>query len=135
MTHSSDDPRHGPGGAQGQDFFNSGVYIGEGTFNGPVAAGYQARAVQVNQAGSGDDRARLEDLLQQLEGGLRQLGGAPAEAALADVSRVRNELEQHPVDPPRIGHLLQRITAVVAPVSGLLELADRVKELIMAILH
>lgn len=135
MTHSSDDPRHDPGGAEGRDFFNSGVYIGEGTFNGPVAAGYQARAIQVNQARSDDDRARLEDLLQQLESGLRQLGGPPAEAALADISRVRNEVEQDPVDSPRISHLLQRITAVVAPVSGLLELADRVKDLITAILH
>lgn len=123
MTHSPDDPRQ-----------DAGFWLG-GTFNGPVAAGYQARAVQVNQAGSGDERARLERLLQQLEDGIRQLGGAPAEAALADVSRLRNELEQQPPDPPRIGHLLQRVTAVVAPVSGLLELADRVKDLITAILH
>jgi hypothetical protein len=123
MTHSPDDPRHDPG-----------FYL-EGTFNGPVAAGYQARAVQVNQAGTGGDRVQLESLLRQLEAGLRQLGGAPAEAALADVSRIRNELDQHPADPPRISHLLQRVTAVVAPVSGLLELADRVKDLITAILH
>ncbi len=133
MTNPPDDPRHGPGDAQGQGFFNSGLYIGEGTFNGPVAAGYQARAVQFNQAGS--DLARLEDLLRQLEGGIRQMGGAPAEAALADVGRIRNELEQRPVDPPRISHLLQRIADVVAPVSGLLELADRVKDLVIAILH
>lgn len=135
MTNPPDDPRYGPGDAQGQGFFNSGLYIEEGTFNGPVAVGYQARAVQFNQAGSGDDLARLEDLLRRLEGGIRQMGGAPAKAALSDVGRIRNELEQHPVDPPRISHLLQRITNVVAPVSGLLELADRVKDLITAILH
>jgi len=135
MTNPPDDPRHGPGDAQGQGFSNSGLYIGEGTFNGPVAAGYQARAVQFNRAGSGDDLARLEDLLGQLEDGIRQLSGASTEAALADVGRIRNELEQHPVDPPRISQLLQRITDVVAPVSGLLELADRVKDLITAILH
>jgi hypothetical protein len=129
MSHSPDDPRH----ASGQGSPGSGFYL-EGTFNGPVAAGYQARAVQVNQAGSGDDRAQLEDLLRQLEGGIRQLG-VPAEAALADVSRIRNELEQHPADRPRISHLLQRVTEVVAPVSGLLELADRAKDLITAILH
>ncbi len=135
MTNPPDDPRHSAGDVQGQRFSNSGLYIGEGTFNGPVAAGYQARAVQFNQAGTGDDLARLDDLLRQLEDGIRQLGGASAETALADVGRIRNELEQHPVDPPRISQLLQRIAGVVAPVSGLLELADRVKDLITVILH
>jgi hypothetical protein len=135
MTNSPDGPLHGSGDAQGHGFFNSGLYIGEGTFNGPVAVGDQARAVQFNQGGSGGDLARLEDLLQQLEGGIRQLGGTPADAALADVGRLRNELDQNSVDAPRIGHLLQRIAAVVAPVSGMLELVDRVKDLITAILH
>jgi hypothetical protein len=82
MTNSPDDPLHGSGDAQGQGFFNSGLYVGEGTFNGPVAVGYQARAVQFNQAGSGDDLARLEDLLQQLEGGIRQLGALPRKLRL-----------------------------------------------------
>jgi len=135
MTNSPDDPLHGSGDAQGQGFFNSGLYVGKGTFNGPVAVGYQAQAVQSNQAGSGDDLARLEDLLQQLEGGIRQLAGAPAEAALADVGRLRNELDERSIDTRRISQLLQRITTVVAPVSGLLELVDRVKDLVTAILH
>ena len=137
MTNSPspDDPSRSPGSATGQRFSNSGLYIGKGAINGPVAFGDHSEAVQFNQAATADDRARLDDLLRQLEDGIREVRGVPSEAALADVGRIRSELEQRPVDQPRITHLLQRITEVVAPVSGLLELVDRAKDMITAILH
>ncbi len=115
---------------------NTGVYIGGGSFAGPVAAGYQAHAVQFNHGNAGDDDlARLEDLLGKLEAGVRDLHSAIAGDALDDIGSVRHELGRRTPDRPRISQLLDRITTVVAPVGSLLEVAERARELITAILH
>jgi hypothetical protein len=135
MTHSPEDPRPGTGDAPGRGFRNSGVYFGgASTFNGPVAAGYQARA-EVHQGGAADDRTRLEDLLRQLEAGLRQLGDAPAQGAIADVGRVRHEIDQNQPDRPRILDLLKRITSFLGPASSLLEVVNQIKDLVPLIPH
>jgi hypothetical protein len=135
MTTSPQDPRPGTGDAPGQGFRNTGVYFGgASTFNGPVAAGYQAHA-EVRQGGPSDDRARLEDLLRQLEAGLRQLGEAPAHGAIADVGRVRHEIDQDQPDRPRISDLLKRIASVLGPASSLLEVVNQIKDLVPLIPH
>ena len=136
MTSAHQDPTGNADRASGQGPHSDGVHISGGSFSGPIAAGYQAQAVQFNDAAAGDsDLARLEDLLRQLEAGVRELGGASAQDALEDIGRVHDELGRGKPDRPRISQLMERITAVVIPVSSLLELAERAKELIMAILH
>jgi hypothetical protein len=134
MTDRDGDPRHGADGGWGQGMHNTGVVIGgNASVSGPVAAGYQAQAIQSGQ-GAGE-MARLEGLLRQLEAGLRELGGADADDALDDVVRVRQEMESRKPDRPRVGQLMDRIVAAVGPVSGLLEIANGARELITAILH
>jgi hypothetical protein len=135
MTTSPQDPRPGTGDDPGRDFHNTGVYFGgASTFNGPVAAGYQAHA-EVRQGGASDDRARLEELLRQLEAGLRQVGDTPAQGAIADVGRVRHEIDQNQPDKPRISDLLKRITSVLGPASSLLEVVNQIKDLVPLIPH
>jgi hypothetical protein len=112
------------------------VHVSGGTFNGPVAYGYQGRATQIAQnVGASDDMARLERALRELEAGVRAMGGAGADDALEDLDRVQDELQRRKPDRSRMTQLLDRVTAVVAPVSGLLELADHVRELITLVPH
>jgi hypothetical protein len=135
MTTSPQDPRPDTGDDPGREFHNTGVYFGgASTFNGPVAAGYQAHA-EVRQGGTSDDRARLEELLRQLEAGLRQLGDTPGQGAIADVGRVRHEIDQSQPDKPRISDLLKRITSVLGPASSLLEVVNQIKDLVPLIPH
>jgi hypothetical protein len=136
MTSAPEDPSRGAADAHERGMPNTGVYIGGGSFNGPVAAGYQAQAFQSNYSqASDDDLARIEDLLKKLEVGVRGLRTAQAEDTLDDIDGVRQELRRHTPDPSRISQLLARITAVVAPVASLLEVADRAKDLITVIMH
>jgi hypothetical protein len=129
--HDERDARPVPGGG------NQGVYISGGTVYGPVAsAGYQGRVVQVSHGGSGgDDRGRLEDLLEQLAEGLAGLGTPGAEGAIDDVERVQGELDHPRPDKSRIGQLMDRITAAIGTASGLLTVASQARVLIEAILH
>jgi hypothetical protein len=121
-------------GAGGPDTGNAGVYFSGNTFHGPVAQGNHAHAVQVNQ-GAGGNLARLERALEQLAAGIREAGGDHADDALDDVDRVQDELHRRTPDRGRMIQLLERITAVVTPVSGLLEVADHARELISLIPH
>jgi hypothetical protein len=136
MTSAPEDPSSGAADGHGPGMPDAGVYIGGGSFTGPVAAGYQAQAFQSNYGQAGDEAmARLEDLLGKLEAGVRGLRSAEAEDTLDDIAGVRHELRRRTPDRPRISQLLERITAVVTPVAGLLEVADRAKDLITVILH
>jgi hypothetical protein len=136
MTSANEDPPRSANHAWSQGTHNDGVHISGGSFSGPIAAGYQAQAVQFNHAAAGDsDLAQLEDLLRQLEAGVRDLGGARADDAVEDIGRVHSELARGNPDRPRISQLMDRIMAVVVPVSSLLELAERAKELITIVLH
>jgi ABC-type transporter Mla subunit MlaD len=115
---------------------NDTFHVSGGTFNGPVAYGYQAHASQVAQnIGASPDLARLEQALHELAAGLHALGGNDAEDALEDLDRVQDELHRRKPDSGRMSQLMDRVTAVVAPVGGLLELADHVRELITAVVH
>jgi hypothetical protein len=90
---------------------------------------------QFSQAAEPGRLAEIEDLLRQLETGLREMGGGGAGDALDDVDGVRNELVRRTPERARLSQLLARIAEVVAPVSSLLELADRAKDLIMTVVH
>ena len=133
---TSEGPWRGTDSASGPETVRTGMYFSGNSFHGPVAQGNQARAVQINQGtGPDGDLARLERALKQLEAGIREMGGDHADDALDDIDRVQNELHRRTPDRSRMIQLLERITAVVTPVSGLLEVADHVKELITFIPH
>jgi hypothetical protein len=122
----------GPGN-QGKT--SSSMRISGGSFSGNIAMGNIGPVTQFSQAAGPGRLAEIEDLLSQLETGLRGMGGGAAEDALDDVDGVRNELVRKTPGRDRLSQLLARISEVVAPVSGLLELADRAKDLIMAVVH
>jgi hypothetical protein len=118
-----------PGG-----MINQGVQISGGTVSGPVAAGYRAQATQLNQGTVNEDKlARLELLLQKLEAGASSLAGEQAEEVIDDVARVREEAHHRRPDWARVSSLVERITARVASFVPLLEVADHVRELVMAL--
>jgi ABC-type transporter Mla subunit MlaD len=115
---------------------NGGVHVSGGTFNGPVAYGYQGRATQIaRDVGANQDVARLERALRDLEAGVRAIGGAEADDALEDLDRVQDELRRRRPDRGRMIELVSRVGAVIAPVSGLVELADHIKDLIGLVAH
>jgi ABC-type transporter Mla subunit MlaD len=136
MIEEYEDPRRGAGDGQGRAMPDTGVHVNGGSFTGPVAMGSHGQAVQYNQSQAGDDDlARFEELLRQIEAGLRELGGAHTEDALDDLGRVQDELGHRKPEWARISELLSRVGAVVAPVSSLVELANHAKELITVIAH
>ena len=122
----------GPGD---QGHTSSSMRISGGSFSGNIAMGNVGPVTQFSQAADPGRLAEIEDLLSQLETGLRGMGGGAAEDALDDVDGVRNELVRKTPGRDRLSHLLANISEVVAPASGLLELADRAKDLIMAVVH
>jgi hypothetical protein len=122
----------GPGD-QGKGGTN--MRISGGSFSGNIAMGNIGPVTQFSQAAEPGRLAEIEDLLSQLETGLRGMGSGAAEDALDDVDGVRNELVRKTPERARLSQLLARIGEVVAPVSGLLELVDRAKDLIMAVVH
>ena len=127
------DPDRDGGHPQAQ---NGSIHVSGGTFNGPVAYGYQGRATQIAQnVGAGQDAARLEQALRELEAALKAMGGAAADEGLEDLARIQDELRRRKPDRSRVTQLMDRVTAVVAPVGGLLELADHVRELIALVSH
>jgi hypothetical protein len=78
---------------------------------------------------------RQQRALRELEAGVRAIGGAEADDALEDLDRVQDELRRRKPDRSRMTQLLDRVTAVIAPVSGLAELADHIKDLIGLVVH
>ena len=104
-------------------------YTVHGTNYGVIAQGEQAIGTQVNYA-AGPQLARLEELLQELAARVGELDGPAADDALDDLDRVQDELHRRKPDRGRMIELVSRVSAVVAPVSGLVELADHIKELI-----
>ena len=118
---------------------NDRFHVSGGTFNGPVAYGYQAQATQRAQnVGGGTDPAllaRLEQALGELAAALRASGEPGTDDALEDLDRVHEELGRRKPDRGRLAQLMDRVTAVITPVGGLLELADHVRELVTAVGH
>jgi len=122
----------GPGD-QGKS--GSSMRISGGSFSGNIAMGNIGPVTQFSQAAEPGRLAEIEDLLGELETGLRGMGGGAAEDALDDVDGVRNELVRKTPERARLSQLLARIGQVVGPFSSLLELVDRAKDLIMAVVH
>jgi hypothetical protein len=112
----------------------SGIHVSGGNY-GAVAQGRQARAVSVNYGVADSQLARLQQLLEELADQVTELGGPAADDALDDLDRVQDELHRRKPDRSRMIELVSRVGAVVAPVSGLVELADHVKELIGLAVH
>ena len=136
MAEKDSWPRPGTSGPGDQDQSSSSMRISGGSFSGNIAMGNIGPVTQLSQvAGSAQLAEQIEDLLSQLETGLRGMPGGAAEDALDDVGGVRSELARRTPERARLSQLLVRIGEVVAPVSGLLELADRAKDLIMAVVH
>ncbi len=136
MAEKDSWPRPETSGPGDQDRSGSSMRISGGSFSGNIAMGNVGPVTQLSQvAGSAQLAEQIEDLLSQLETGLRGMSGGAAEDALDDVDGVRSELARRTPEPARLSQLLVRIGEVVAPVSGLLELADRARDLIMAVVH
>ena len=136
MTEQNRDPGATDGGLGQPRTNHSSLSITGGFNSGNIAMGTNGPVTQYSQgAAPAGDLAQLEELLRQLERGLRQLNGTAAEDALDDVEGIRQEISRRQPERDRLTQLLGRISAVVAPVSGLLDLADRARELIMAIVH
>ena len=114
----------------------SGV-VNYGTMTGPVAAGAQARITQTNIGASAEDtRAQLELALRQLAAAAaRELDSASAAQISDDASRLTEETRHQRLDRERITGLLGRLTAAAGAVAPLLEVVDRVRVLIEALLH
>jgi hypothetical protein len=114
----------------------SGV-VNYGTMTGPVAAGAQARATQTNIGSSAEDiRAQLELALRQLASvAASELDSAGAAQVSDDATRLTEEIHHHRLDRERITGLLRRLTAAAASAAPLLEVIDRVRVLIEALLH
>ncbi len=135
MAEEDSGPRSQTSGPGDQDKSGSSVRISGGSFSGNIAMGNIGPVTQLSQGAEPGRLAQIEDLLSQLETGLREMGGGPAEDALDDVDGVRSELARKTPERARLSQLLARIGEVVGPVSSLLELADRAKDLIMAVVH
>jgi hypothetical protein len=136
MTEKNGDPSPAGSGQEPPGTSHSHLSISGGHNSGNIAMGTSGPVTQYSyRAAAAGELAQIEDLLGQLEAGLRQLDGAAAEDALDDVAGIRQEMNRRQPEPARLTQLLGRISAVVAPMSGLLELADRARELIMAIVR
>ncbi|MBG0815986.1 DUF5955 family protein [Planomonospora sp. ID82291] len=101
---------------------NSGFQITGGTFNGPMAAGAGARAVQNSGlgAGAGGDAAELIALVRELVGRhSAELGDT--RPVLRDVDQVETELAEQEPDRRYLGDALTRISTRVASVAAIAE--------------
>ena len=85
----------------------------------------------VQQGGLTLDAGMLEELAARVG----ELDGPAADDALEDIDRVQDELRRRKPDRGRVVELVGKVSAVVAPVSGLVELADHIRELIGLAVH
>ncbi|HEY2238563.1 MAG TPA: hypothetical protein VGI21_07220 [Streptosporangiaceae bacterium] len=111
-----------------------GIYVSGGNY-GAVAQGHQARAVSVSHGVADSQLARLQQLLEELADQVSEVGGPAADDALDDLDRAQDELRRRRPDRHRMIELVTRVGTVVAPVSGLAELADHIKDLIGLAVH
>jgi len=111
--------------------------VNYGTMTGPVAAGAQARITQTNIGTSAEEiRAQLELVLRQLASAAAgELDSASAAQISDDASRLTEETRHQRLDRERITGLLGRLTAAAGAAAPLLEVVDRARVLIEALLH
>jgi|ERR1700742_2265620 len=132
-NHDDQDGRDGDAAGMPESR-GGGIYVSGGNY-GAVAQGHQARAVSVSHGVADGQLARLQELLEELADRVSELGGPAADDALDDLDRARDELRRRRPDRNRMIELVTRVGAVVAPVSGLAELADHIRELIGLAVH
>jgi hypothetical protein len=129
VVSHSDDSRRDSDDLGRPESRGGGIYVSGGNY-GAVAQGRQARAITVNHGAADGQLARLQQLLEELAARVGELDGPAADDALEDIDRVQDELRRRKPDRGRMVELVGKVSAVVAPVSGLVELADHIKELI-----
>ncbi|MEU0517434.1 hypothetical protein [Streptosporangium sp. NPDC006007] len=100
---------------------NSGFHITGGTFNGPMAAGAGAQAVQHTGAATSGDRttellALIRDLVRRHAA---ELGDT--RPVLRDADQVEAELQEENPDQDHLSGSLARMAARVAPVTAIAE--------------
>ncbi len=105
-------------------------YTVHGANHGVIAQGAQARGLQVNYGAPDGQLARLEQLLQELADRVDEYGGPAAADVLDDIDRTRDELHRRKPDGNRMIALLGSVSAAIAPVSSLAELADHIAKLV-----
>ncbi|HTT51969.1 MAG TPA: hypothetical protein VMH35_11265 [Streptosporangiaceae bacterium] len=132
MTEGSRDPDYPPR----DNVTSSGLHITGGSFSGNIAMSNNGPVTQYSHDGkAAESLAEIGELLRQLEAGLRDMDGTAAEGAIDDIDVIRGEMSVPQPAWARIGRLLSRVGAAAAPVSSLVELADRARDLIMTIAH
>jgi hypothetical protein len=129
-------PRAGePGADESQTTINSGVHISGGTVSGPIAAGYRTQAIQINHdAVVAETLTGLDRLLQMLDTGSGALTADQVKEVRADVECVREELTDPNPNSHRIRRLLEQVAAHVSAAAPLLDVVERVRELVAAAL-
>ncbi len=113
---------------------NSGVYITGGNVSGPVAAGRNARAVQV-AVGPAETVRRIDALLADLETQAGTLVPERAEDIADDVGRLRAEVHHRRPSADSIRLILGRLTGAVAATATLLAKVDQIKDLITQLIR
>jgi hypothetical protein len=137
MAGSSHPTAPGTGPAEPGQSPVAETYVQVGTNTGVFAVGDHAQATQVSPgAGTEEVLARLDLALRQLTAAAAaQLDGPRAEQVGDDAERVAEEVRRKRPDRDRITQLIGRITARVGSVAVLLEVVERVKNLIEALPH
>lgn len=112
---------------------NSGVNISGGNVSGPVAAGKNARAIQVNQGA--DALARLDAALSELAGGVSELPAEQAADAGDQIELFRAEIGKQRPSGERLRRILARLTVTVGSAAALLAKIDQIKDLVTLLLR
>jgi hypothetical protein len=103
--------------------------------SGQFAVGDHAQLNQWNQAAD-DPLARLDRAIQELTAAAAsELGPEQAEQVRDDGGRLIDEARRQRPDRDMVSLLLKRLTARVGSVAALLEGVDRIKDLIIPLLH
>ena len=136
MSPMSDGYGPPPGGAGPGAFHNSGVYISGSTVSGSaVAAGSGPIGQHVTSTPAADALAAIDRLLEELKNGATELDAEQAEAVVDDADRLSGEIRHRRPDRDSVLFLLSRLSQRVGGVAALLANVDRVRELVMALVH
>lgn len=135
-SHRSDESgTRPPDRAAAADATPPAIQISGNVISGPFAVGSHAQANQWNLP-SAELAQRLQRAIQDLRtGAATSLPADQLEQVNADTAELTQEITSPRPNRDRISQLLGRLTARVGSVAALLEVVDRVKDLIAALLH